>query len=183
MRGDRLPGKFVNKTAWLAVSGLVLAVLSLGANCSGGGNGNTNDNDDIEPVFPADYESTFTVVRDCRPTIEHAAVTIDGVIVDYIRVLANDVAAQAYLNNENPLPVGSVIIKEGFSGTDCGQDSTLRNITAMLKEQPGFDADDGDWHWQTVAPDRRVTDDTKTTCISCHRRPECLARDYVCTVP
>jgi hypothetical protein len=137
----------------------------------------------VEAVFPADYQATYSVVRDCRPTIEHAAVSIDGVSIDYIRVWANDIAAQPYLAEQDELPVGSVLIKEGYSGTDCAQDGTLNVVTAMRKEQPGFDTDDGDWHWQLVSRDRRVVDDTKTTCIVCHEVPECLARDYTCTAP
>jgi len=52
----------------------------------------------------------------------------------------------------------------------------------MRKEEPGFDPDDNDWHWQWVEPDRSVTFDDKTTCISCHRVQECVERDYMCTL-
>jgi hypothetical protein len=54
----------------------------------------------------------------------------------------------------------------------------------MLKRELGFDDEDNDWQWQEIsAQDRRITLDGKATCISCHREKECVARDYMCTVP
>jgi len=132
-----------------------------------------NGSGDPEPVFPADYRTAYTEVRDCRFSIEHGGVSI--------RVLANDVGAQAYLNGENPLPVGSVILKEEYNGSSCSDDSALRLISVMRKESPGFDVDDGDWHWQEVTPQREVINDFKTNCIGCHDDAECLSRDYMCT--
>lgn len=126
----------------------------------------------VEPIFPADYRNTFVEVRGCRNGIEHGAT---------IRVFANDVAARAYLENASALPVGSIVVKEEFEGTDCDRDNELIRWRAMRKEAPGFDPEDGDWHWQWVNPDRSVRFDDKRTCIGCHRAAECVARDYMCT--
>jgi hypothetical protein len=142
------------------------------ANTVANGNG---DGGATEPVFPANYREIFTEVRDCRFSIEHGGVMI--------RVLANEIAVAPYRSDANPLPVGSVLLKEEYTGTDCTDDRTLVRYSVMRKEAPGFDPGDGDWHWQYVAPDRRVTDDRKTTCLPCHNVQECLARDYMCTVP
>jgi hypothetical protein len=125
------------------------------------------------PIFPADYRATYTEVRDCRLSLEHGGVMV--------RVLANAVAAQPYVDLANPLPVGSIVVKEEYSGTTCDDTSFVR-WRAMRKESPGFDPVDGDWHWQWVEADRSVTFDDKSTCITCHTRPECLARDHMCTV-
>jgi hypothetical protein len=127
----------------------------------------------LEPIFPANYRDTFTEVRDCRFSTEHGGVMI--------RVLANSTAAQEYVDEVNPLPAGSIVIKEEFNAQDCSDLGTLVRWRAMRKEAPNFDPEDGDWHWQIVKPDRSVTDDTKTTCIGCHNRPACLARDRMCT--
>ena len=127
----------------------------------------------ITPIFPATYLNTYTVVRDCRFSSEHGLV--------YIRVLANSLGAQPYLNNANPLPVGSTIVKEEFSSSDCNPNSLVR-WRAMRKEAPGFDLLDGDWHWQWVEPDRTVTLNDKSTCIGCHSVRACLLRDHMCTV-
>lgn len=124
------------------------------------------------PIFPADYRATFVEVRDCRPSIEHGGVMI--------RVLADPASAQAYLEEQNPLPVGSIVIKEEFDGVAC-DDADLERWRVMRKEEPGFDPEDGDWHWQWVNRDRSVLFDDKTTCIGCHIRPACVARDYMCT--
>jgi hypothetical protein len=128
----------------------------------------------IDPIFPADYREGYIEVRDCRLSIEHGGVNI--------RVLANAIAAEPYLRDQNPLPVGSIVIKEEFEGTDC-RDADLVRWRVMRKEEPGFDPEDGDWHWQWVdAPSRHVRFDDKETCIGCHVEPACLARDYMCTV-
>jgi hypothetical protein len=127
----------------------------------------------VEPVFPANYRDTFVEVRDCRLSIEHGGVSI--------RVLANPISVRPYQEERNPLPVGSVIVKEEYAGPDCDDDRELVRWRVMRKEMPGFDPEDGDWHWQWVEPDRSVLFDDKATCISCHRQPECVARDYMCT--
>lgn len=132
----------------------------------------------IDPIFPADYRGTFVEVRDCRLGIEHRS--------RMIRVLANPIAAEPYRRLENPLPVGSIVIKEEYEGVDCSNDADLVSWSVMRKETPGFDTEDGDWHWQQVeAPDRLVSCDDKGCpgfpCIGCHRAPACVARDYMCT--
>ena len=128
----------------------------------------------IEPIFPADYRQTYIEVRDCRFSTEHGGVSI--------RVLANPISAGPYLRLENPLPVGSIIVKEEYDGPDCSNDAELVVWRPMRKEAPGFDTDDGDWAWQWVdAPSRSVRYNDKETCIGCHRAEACLARDYMCT--
>ncbi|NOT00758.1 MAG: hypothetical protein HOP29_09030 [Phycisphaerales bacterium] len=130
---------------------------------------------DAVPVFPNDYRATYRLVRDCRGSIEHAAT---------IRVYVNEIGADAYLADANPLPLGTVVVKEEFVGTGCDNDEELAVWSAMLKREPGFDSADGDWQWQEViAPNRRVRLDDKTTCIQCHREPECLKRDLMCAIP
>jgi hypothetical protein len=137
----------------------------------------------IDPIFPADYRDTYIEVRDCRLGIEHGG--------EMIRVLANPIAAQPYLKLQNPLPVGSIVIKEeyDFSATDCSDPTKIMSWSAMRKETPGFDPIDGDWHWQRVAaPSRSIICAAKDDCpgftctsAGCHHLPECLARDYMCT--
>jgi hypothetical protein len=128
----------------------------------------------IVPIFPASYRNTYVEVRNCRFSVEH-----DGVA---IRVLANPVAVQPYLQNQNPLPVGSVVVKEEYNAAGCGDDSKLVRWRAMRKEEPGFDAEGGDWHWQWVNRNRTVRYDDKSTCIGCHVAPACVVRDFMCTL-
>lgn len=126
-----------------------------------------------EPIFPADYRNTFFEVRDCRFSIEHGGASV--------RVFANQIAAGPYRDEENPLPVGSIVVKEEFAGPDCSDDDELTGWSAMRKETPGFDPEDGDWHWQWVQPDRSILSDDKSTCVGCHVKPDCLRRDRMCT--
>ena len=127
-----------------------------------------------QPVFPANYRASFTEVRGCRFSAAHGGVNV--------RVWANAIGAQPYVDLANPLPQDTVVVKEEFNGPDCNDDSTLVQWRAMRKEAPGFDPVDGDWHWQRVSPQRVVVFDTKDTCISCHAAPDCLVRDHMCTV-
>lgn len=161
--------------AWLPFGGVLAVVLFVHCNAAPSMTGQ------VDAVFPETFRTTFTVVRDCRPTITHASVTTGDESIDYIRVWANDVAAQPYEAESDSLPIGSVVVKESFSGADCAENGTLEVLAAMRKEEPGFDPDNNDWHWQLVSPDHRVVDETNTTCVSCHGAPECLARDYMCT--
>jgi hypothetical protein len=132
----------------------------------------------IEPIFPADYRDSFVEVRDCRLAIEHGGVMI--------RVYANPIGAQPYIENANPLPEGSIVIKEEFNGVDCSNDAELVRWAAMRKEAPGFDPEDADWRWQRVnAPSRAVECEGKLCptfpCLGCHSAQSCLDRDYMCT--
>jgi hypothetical protein len=157
----------------LAPATSLLLALVVGCPTSGGNNGDPNQADGA--VFPADYRSKYTLVRDCRPSIEHAAT---------IRVWVNDVGAQAYLNDESPLPVGTIVVKEEFAGATCDNDAELFQWSVMRKDVAGFDRSGDNWRWQEVsAPDRTVRRNDKTTCIGCHDNDDCAVRDLMCTHP
>lgn len=126
------------------------------------------------PIFPANYRNSYVEVFGCRSSIEHGGVSI--------RVLVDPANAQAYLNEANPMPVGSVVLKEEFLGPDCNA-SLPDRWRVMRKEAPGFDPQDGDWAWQWVERDRSVLFNDKQTCIGCHNVPACNARDKMCTEP
>jgi len=136
---------------------------------------NENGNPTVLAVFDADYRDTFVEVRDCRFSATHGGANI--------RVLVNPVGLEAYLADENPLPLGSIVLKEEYSAADCSDEADLVNWSVMLKEAPGFDSENGDWHWQFLAADREVLEDVNTRCLPCHLAPECVARDYMCTEP
>jgi hypothetical protein len=179
MQSSRLSS---GKRRWVAPIGAFFLIGSILGACMpmGDGNGNTNTNDNVpagpEPVFPENYRETFTEVRNCRFSVEHGGFTI--------RVLVNDIALAAYLADASQLPVGSIILKEEFGGPDCSDDGVLDQWRVMRKEAPGFDPEDGDWNWQRVVREgREVVEDTKATCIGCHSAPECVSRDFQCTLP
>lgn len=123
------------------------------------------------PIFPLSYRNTFVEVRSCVFSIEHGGVSM--------RILANPIGAQAYRTNANPMPVGSVVIKEEYNHSDCSDDSRLARWSVMVKKASGFD-EHGDWQWQWVRRDRTILADGKASCIGCHLHPPCVARDYLC---
>ncbi len=128
----------------------------------------------IEPIFPANYAQTFVEVRACRFSAEHEGYSI--------RVLTDPSTAPLYRANANPLPRGAVVVKEEYRSPTCAP-GTLVRWSVTRKESAGFDPQAGDWHWQRVASDRTVLEDGKQTCIGCHSRPACSARDFMCTEP
>lgn len=123
-------------------------------------------------IFPPNYAQTFVEVRDCRLSTEHEGY--------YIRVLTDPGAAQPYRDNAPSLPVGAVVVKEEFTRSDCRNDSLVR-WSAMRKEAAGFDPSSRDWRWQRVARDGTVLTENKASCVGCHARPVCAARDFMCT--
>lgn len=128
-----------------------------------------------EPIFPAEYRTTYTLTRDCRNSIEHAAT---------IRVWVNDIGATAYMNQDAELPVGTIVVKEEFAGTECTDDTELITWSVMRKEAEGFDEEARDWRFQeSAAPNRVVTINENSTCLECHLEPECVERDLMCTDP
>jgi hypothetical protein len=156
-------------SACLAVLSLsLLAGVLIGMNCQGNMNGVDT------AIFPSDYRQTYQLVRDCRNSIEHAST---------IRVWVNSIGSQDYLNDENPLPVGTIVVKEEYAGGSCDNDADLVAWSVMRKEPPGFDAANNDWDFREYAPDRTQTATPSVTCIECHNEPECVARDYMCTAP
>lgn len=130
---------------------------------------------EVEPVFPADYASTYTEVRDCRRSPDHD--------LAYIRVLASPEALAAYTARDAAFPEGAVVLKEEFADPACADPT---GWTAMRRQSAGYFAAGGDWQWQRVDPDRRVAEDgALPRCAGCHSAcgvaPE--GHDWTCAAP
>lgn len=134
-------------------------------------------------LVPSDYRARFVEVRNCRGTIEHIATTASPMVTN-IRVLASPEAAAAYRANAPALPVGTVIVKEEYDDPGCAA-SSLRAWTVMRKEMAGYDPAHNDWRWQRVQASNGavLVDGRVESCIGCHNRPACTARDWQCTEP
>jgi hypothetical protein len=137
--------------------------------CSGDAAGPNNQ---AEPFFPLNFRQTYTLVRDCRFSIEH-----DG---HNILVYTNPEAASAYLTGTYPFQQGTVIVKELYRDPNC---SDLFGYAAMRKSAPGTAPQSGDWEWQNVGSDGKVQSGVQpSSCISCHLN--CTeGRDLTCTDP
>lgn len=169
------------------VVGIFAAAIFI-SGCGGGGGGSGGGSDRI--VFPVDYKATYTFVRGCRNSSDHAG--IGGV-----KVYINPESAAAYAalwntpNVANPLPVGTILVKEVHAGSiDCS--GPMTGWVAMKKESPGYDPSKGDWHWQSVGLNHTVIngeDGIVDRCINCHDGSQggCIGYggnngyDYTCT--
>ncbi len=139
-----------------------LGASSFAASCGGGG----------EPFFPEDYETSFVAVSGCVTSIDHD--------FNNVRIWADPAAETAYCAGD-PLPVGTVIVKEEFDDDACTE---LVGWTAMRKEEAGFNPDANDWNWQRLNARGRVREDGAIdACIDCHgfaSATSCPSADYTC---
>lgn len=124
------------------------------------------------PYFPSDYLATYSLVRDCRFSVEH-----DGF---FIAVHCNPSAAPAYQSGVYPFVEGTVIVKTLYNNDDC---TGVAGYAVMKKGAPGSAPSTGDWSWQDVGADRSVLQEGSIqACISCHTG--CTeGRDFTCTNP
>jgi hypothetical protein len=128
-------------------------------------------------LVPADYPAGFSEVRDCRRSVEHGLVNI--------LIRTTTAAAPLYREGPFPLPVGTLIVKEEYSGASQGCSERI-GTTVMRKEPAGYDPVRGDWRWQQLDATGRVTGDGPGTgalsrCGSCHAGVRC--RDFTCAEP
>lgn len=121
-----------------------------------------------DPLFPANYQQTYTVVRGTRLSLEHP----DSVIV-YCDPINDD----AYLEGTYPFAEGTIIVKTSYASPAA---NTVIGYTVMAKGPSGTSPAGGDWIWQEVDADRRVIrEGVLQDCISCHS--DCEDRDFTCT--
>lgn len=112
-----------------------------------------------EAIFPAEAPTTWRQVRSCRHSHEHE--------LNYIRVVADDLAHDRYLQWDAPFPVGATLLKLEYSDAACQQ---LVRYTAMRKLAKGADPARGDWRWQATSPERVVDEDAPIkVCVACHQ--------------
>ena len=148
-----------------------VTLISLG--CPGSTTPPPDDGEEI--IFPANFRDSFTLVRDCRNSIEHGAT---------IRVWVNAIGAAGYLEDAATLPEGTIVVKEEFAAADCDDEADLTSWNVMRKEPAGFDPALNDWRFQEVeAPSQRILFNDGASCRDCHTVTECVLRDLMCTLP
>lgn len=124
----------------------------------------------LDPLFPANYEQTYTMVRDCRGSNEHPASIV---------VHCDPVNDDSYTNGEYPFAEGTVIVKTVYADDEC---QTVDGYVVMKKGPPGTNPTGGDWYWQDLDASRTVIEEGLIpACISCHSG--CGDRDFTCTDP
>lgn len=142
-----------------------------------GGSGCGDDDVGLAPVFPADYEDTYTEVRDCRQSGDHD--------LNVVRVLADPIALAAYADRTQPFPIGATVIKEEYAFGDVDCTGPITQWTVMQKLEVGTAPDMLDWRWQRVDASRNVIEEDTPRCWGCHTTcgvpPD--GHDGTCTVP
>lgn len=70
--------------------------------------------------------------------------------------------------DQTPFPVGSVLVKESFTGAG-GVQGDLADITVMVKRETGYDSENGDWEYMNITPDMRIrAQGAIRACYACH---------------
>jgi Cytochrome P460 len=133
-----------------------------------------SDDSGPEPLFPADYRTTYQEVRNCRFSLDHDLMRI--------RILASPDALAPYNMRTTPFPTGAVVLKEQYDGDDTSCSGPVLRYTVMVKTATGNALD---WAWQELDGDRRDTEEPIQRCIQCHagcgQAPE--GYDGTCAVP
>ena len=141
-----------NKIGW---PGALALASVLAAACGGGGD------DGVETtLFPADYASTYTEVRDCRKSADHD--------LNNIRIVADPTALASYQERTEDFPDGSIVIKEEYDFADNDCSGEIIQWTVMVKGGADSSSDTLGWHWQQVNGSRNVDTENEFRCINCH---------------
>lgn len=94
-----------------------------------------------------------------------------------VRIFVNDVALAAAEDFTGELPLGSIILKENYTGTMVDEPGDLDALTIMYKVE-GYNPDQGDWYWLKVLADGTIAAEGKVAgCIGCHGQAN--NKDYV----
>ena len=141
-------------------SQLLFLALATSMGCSGDDDGAPDPDGAIgdSVIFPEDYETSLTEVRDCRQGTQHGP---------DIRVFGNAAARVPYDNRTDPFPEGAILVKEEHLGNaDCT--GPITQWTAMMKRETGSSPTTLDWTWQEVGPDRALIGQDLVRCYECH---------------
>lgn len=70
-----------------------------------------------------------------------------GGVKAYRDIFVNPIGADAYINNQFPLPEGTIVIKEAFKNKAAWEAQSKPEFTVMEKLATGSNPDTGDWKW------------------------------------
>lgn len=108
---------------------------------------------------------------------------------NWIVVRVNPGSIKEFKAGNAPLPVGTTVVKEKHHGQALPDPSTgvkapVTEYGAMIKREPGYDPEHGDWEYLYVArqPEKQVTRGRLGSCIDCHsnaKEKDYLFRSYL----
>ena len=92
-------------------------------------------------------------------------------------VRANGLAIKGFAFENDPMPDGTMIVKENFNA-----DSVLQGFTVLYKKA-GYNPAAGDYFWASLGPDMKVKAEGKLAgCISFHTQAAGV-KDYIILSP
>ena len=100
----------------------------------------------------------------------------------FITVYVNDAGKHAMLQEKSPrFPQGSIIVKEKLTDRDSTAPELL---TAMIKREPGYDPDNGDWEYMALdgAGEEVQARGRLESCQACHmmsKHTDYVSRNYL----
>ncbi len=156
----------------LVVRGFGSALLLGSLSSLGCGDDGTSDS----VVFPEDYASTYTEVRNCRA---------NGGSHDFnrIRVLTDESGLVAYRDRTEPFPEGAIVLKEEYDSNDMDCSGAIKQW-AVMQKLPAGNEELLNWRWQQVDFARNVINEDEPRCFGCHAGcPPPDGYDGTCTVP
>jgi hypothetical protein len=129
------------------------------------------------PLFPADYLTSYTEVRDCRQSGDHD--------LNVVRMLASPSALEPYQGRALPFPEGAVVLKEEYDLGDVDCTGPIKQWTVMERLAPGTSPETLDWTWQRLDAERTVAAENGMLCIACHSGCGVAPEGYqgTCAVP
>jgi hypothetical protein len=128
-----------------------------------------------DPIFPADFASTFQEVRPCMRSGDHD--------LNHVRIVVNQTGHDAFVTRSGPFPEGTLIVKVEYADPTC---SDLTGYTSMRRDAAGSSPEAGDWTWQRLDENRKVERTGNIPeCVSCHATcgfpPD--GHDWTCAIP
>jgi hypothetical protein len=95
----------------------------------------------------------------------------------YITVYVNDIGQHAMMEEKTPhFPQGSVVVKEKLT---TSRSTTPELLTVMVKREPGYNPDSGDWEYMVYDGSGRTVQERGKleNCQTCHQSDQ--DTDYV----
>lgn len=130
-----------------------------------------DDPETIDPIYPADWKSTYIEVRGCRGSPDHDLEFV-GLWIDPASQARFDECVKPGGTCTGAFDAGATFVKPQYSDPAC---TDLVRVSAARKEA-GFDAVGG-WRWQEVAytgGKAKVTEDgALQQCYGCHASSAC----------
>lgn len=121
----------------------------------------------LQPLFPADYLSTFQEGRTCRASADHD--------LHNVHIFADAQAIGPYVDRDALFPEGALIVKEEHDFADGDCTGEILQWTVMQRLPLGTSLETLEWRWQKVDKDRHVLSQDDSRCFGCH--DDCVSPD------